>query len=309
MSFVRDQNLYVIDLANGTERAVTREGGGLVSFGMAEFIAQEEMDRDTGYWWAPDERHIALARVDEIAGRRGRALRDPGHGCAHRAPTIPGHGRGQCTRRPARRGPGGRQPLPLDLGAERRHLSAARRLVSRQPQHCRAAPEPRSENTRAAAFRRIHRARPGAAHRAQRTWVPLHRELTFLQRSPQFIWASSRDGFQHLYLYANDGKLIRQLTSGEFMVVASRRIRRYVPSTSARGACISRPIFPRPSNVSSSGCRSMRPAAPQRGHRRARAGTASTMSMDARVFVDTFSNAEHAAARHAAHAPTARCSR
>src|SRR6185295_17961412 len=65
VSFIRDQNLFVIDLANGTERAVTRDGGGLVSFGMAEFIAQEEMDRDTGYWWAPDERRIALARVDE----------------------------------------------------------------------------------------------------------------------------------------------------------------------------------------------------------------------------------------------------
>ena len=65
VSFVRDQNLYVIDLATGKERAVTREGGGLVSFGVAEFIAQEEMDRDTGYWWSPDERHIALARVDE----------------------------------------------------------------------------------------------------------------------------------------------------------------------------------------------------------------------------------------------------
>src|SRR5262249_23472968 len=50
------------------------------------------------------------------------------------------------------------------------------------------------------------------------TWVPLNRELTFLQRSRQFIWASSRDGFQHLYLYANDGTLLRQLTRGEFMV-------------------------------------------------------------------------------------------
>ena len=50
-------------------------------------------------------------------------------------------------------------------------------------------------------------------------WVPLHRELTFLKRSSQFIWASSRDGFQHLYLYGNDGKLVRQITSGEFMVV------------------------------------------------------------------------------------------
>jgi dipeptidyl-peptidase-4 len=44
-------------------------------------------------------------------------------------------------------------------------------------------------------------------------WVPLNHELTFLRRTPQFIWASSRDGFQHL-LYGNDGQLIRQLTSG-----------------------------------------------------------------------------------------------
>src|SRR5262249_22472879 len=65
VSFVRDQNLYVIELATGRERAVTKDGGGTLSFGVAEFIAQEEMDRDTGYWWSPDERFIALERVDE----------------------------------------------------------------------------------------------------------------------------------------------------------------------------------------------------------------------------------------------------
>jgi dipeptidyl-peptidase 4 len=32
------------------------------------------------------------------------------------------------------------------------------------------------------------------------------------------IWASERDGFQHLYLYDRDGGLIRQLTRGEWMV-------------------------------------------------------------------------------------------
>src|SRR5262249_5694769 len=49
----------------GQEQAITREGGGTVSFGMAEFIAQEEMARSTGYWWAPDEKRIAFTRVDE----------------------------------------------------------------------------------------------------------------------------------------------------------------------------------------------------------------------------------------------------
>jgi dipeptidyl-peptidase-4 len=41
----------------------------------------------------------------------------------------------------------------------------------------------------------------------------------FLQHTPgQFIWQSRRDGFNHLYLYESDGKLIRQLTSGKFDV-------------------------------------------------------------------------------------------
>ena len=65
VSFIREQNLYVIDLESGEETAITSEGGGLVSWGVAEFVAQEELSRRTGYWWSPDEQYIALARVDE----------------------------------------------------------------------------------------------------------------------------------------------------------------------------------------------------------------------------------------------------
>ncbi len=65
VSFVRDQDLYAIEVATGTERRLTTGGGGTVSHGVAEFIAQEEMNRDTGYWWSPDEKHVAYARVDE----------------------------------------------------------------------------------------------------------------------------------------------------------------------------------------------------------------------------------------------------
>ena len=64
-SWVRDQNLYIQPLAGGDERAVTTDGDGLITWATAEFIAQEEMDRDTGYWWSPNERYIALQRTDE----------------------------------------------------------------------------------------------------------------------------------------------------------------------------------------------------------------------------------------------------
>jgi dipeptidyl-peptidase-4 len=65
VSFVRDQNLVVLDLATGTERALTQDGAGTLSWGVAEFVAQEEMDRTRGHWWSPDDTRIAVARVDE----------------------------------------------------------------------------------------------------------------------------------------------------------------------------------------------------------------------------------------------------
>jgi dipeptidyl-peptidase-4 len=49
-------------------------------------------------------------------------------------------------------------------------------------------------------------------------WVELHSDLWFLEESRQFIWASERDGFKHLYLYDWGGNLIRQLSRGPWPV-------------------------------------------------------------------------------------------
>lgn len=64
-SFLRDHNLIVMDSATGKETPLTSDGGGTLSWGAAEFVAQEELARSTGYWWSPDDRYIAVARVDE----------------------------------------------------------------------------------------------------------------------------------------------------------------------------------------------------------------------------------------------------
>jgi dipeptidyl-peptidase-4 len=65
LSFLRDQNLVVMDAASDAEHPLTTDGGNTLSWGAAEFVAQEELGRDTGYWWSPDDRYIAVARVDE----------------------------------------------------------------------------------------------------------------------------------------------------------------------------------------------------------------------------------------------------
>ena len=65
VSFIRDQDLFIVDLETGEERALTSDGDGAISNAMPEFVAQEEMDRDTGYWWSPNEQYIAWLRVDD----------------------------------------------------------------------------------------------------------------------------------------------------------------------------------------------------------------------------------------------------
>ncbi len=64
VSFVRGGNLFTQPIG-GAERQLTQGASDTVSWGTAEFVAQEEMDRRTGYWWSPDDARIAVARVDE----------------------------------------------------------------------------------------------------------------------------------------------------------------------------------------------------------------------------------------------------
>src|SRR5689334_3243485 len=65
VSFVSRQNLYTVDLSTGKNYQLTRDGKGPIHNAEAEFVAQEEMDRATGYWWAPDDSLIAFERYDE----------------------------------------------------------------------------------------------------------------------------------------------------------------------------------------------------------------------------------------------------
>lgn len=67
VSFIRDGALYAIELATGEEMQLSPAGDAskALSYGTAEFVAQEEMSRYTGYWWSGDDSYVAYTRVDE----------------------------------------------------------------------------------------------------------------------------------------------------------------------------------------------------------------------------------------------------
>ena len=80
LAYVCAGALRVASLADPAEDQVLADPQGAphLTFGLAEFIAAEEMDRHRGYWWSPDGSALLVARVDETPVNRWH-IADPAH--------------------------------------------------------------------------------------------------------------------------------------------------------------------------------------------------------------------------------------
>lgn len=70
IAYVCGGALRVHDLTTGVDSALAQPEAATVTYGLAEFIAAEEMERHRGYWWSPDGAAILTARVDDAAVQR-----------------------------------------------------------------------------------------------------------------------------------------------------------------------------------------------------------------------------------------------
>ncbi|MDG2525299.1 S9 family peptidase [Stenotrophomonas sp. HITSZ_GD] len=217
VSFVRERNLWVIDLASGKQVQLTRDGSETIGNGVAEFVADEEMDRHTGYWWAPDDSAIAFARIDESTvpvQKRYEVYADHTDVVAQRYPQA---GQPNARVQLGTIAPkAGAKPRWVDLGKDPDIYLA--RVDWRDPQRLTFQRQSRDqkllelvEDTLATGRQRV------LARETSATWVPLHDSLRFL-KDGRFVWASERSGFEHLYLASEDGASMTALTSGEWIV-------------------------------------------------------------------------------------------
>jgi dipeptidyl-peptidase-4 len=219
VSYVRDDNLYLTPLVGGPERALTTGGTELKSWATAEFIAQEELARETGYWWSPDEARIALAHVDQsgvdvidrvdIGAQGGTVVHQ-------RYPRV-GRPNAVVELYVADVASGAR--VKVDLGANPDIYLArvdwakdgktlyVQRLTRDQKRLDVLAVDPASGASKV------------ILSETSPHWVALSEDLKPL-KAGGFLWSSERSGERHLYLYAADGKLVRQLTQGDWPVAA-----------------------------------------------------------------------------------------
>ena len=217
VSYVRDQNLYVMDLATGQERALTTEGKGTLSFGTAEFVAQEEMQRFTGYWWSPDEKHIALTRVDESGVDVIPRLDIGPDGVKVIEQRYPRAGRPNAVVELYVEDLASGAKVKVDLGPNP-DIYLARAGWSKDGRTLYVERQTRDQ-------KRLDLLAVDPATGAAKViltetspyWVELNDDFKPLADG-DFLWASERTGYKHLYLYDRDGKLIRSVTSGDWPV-------------------------------------------------------------------------------------------
>ncbi len=264
VSFIRDRNLWIVDLSSYREKQLTFDGSDTIGNGVAEFVADEEMDRHTGYWWAPDDSAIAFARIDEspvpvrerfeiyadrteVIRQRYPAAGEPNVNIELRVVSLPNVMMNASN--PATLNIASEMQVGLNQNTESKSVES-KNVVSQNGANKNYAHKPVTRavdlgNNKDIYLTRVNWRDPQRLtfqrqSRDQRTlelieadlindkqraliteksdtWISLHNALRFL-KDGRILWASERDGFQHLYLYDKDAKNPQALTGGQWMV-------------------------------------------------------------------------------------------
>jgi dipeptidyl-peptidase 4 len=251
VSFVRGNNLFVVDVTNSREKQLTRdgrEGDRAIYNGYLDWVYEEELygrGQKRGYWWSPDSRLIAFLRLDEgsvprfvlpndvvtdqvIETEHYPQAGDPnptvklGIADVTRAQFVPNVGRIP--------GVGNRLPPVLQrLGDSVKFVDTS----AYKPDDLLIARVQWSRDSGIVMYQALNREQTWldlnayevpsgktikALQETTPAWVEVYGNPIQLNQSGDWVWESARNGWKHLYLYDGKGNLRRALTSGRWEV-------------------------------------------------------------------------------------------
>lgn len=217
VAFVRERRLWVGPVGGAAVPVTPRESAETVHWGEAEFVAQEEMARFTGYWWAPDDAHIAVQRFDDapVGVVTRAAIGAEGTRTFEQRYPVAGSANADVSLHVMK--PDGSASVRVDLGPDKDIYLArvdwapdgktlyVQRQDRAQTRLDLLAVDPATGTARVLFTERA----------APRSWITLTDNYRFL-KDGSLVWWSERDGYGHLYRFAA-GKW-RQLTKGPWVV-------------------------------------------------------------------------------------------
>jgi dipeptidyl-peptidase-4 len=220
VSFVRTHDLWVVRVATGEEKQLTRGGREEVMHAELDWIYPEELEIRTAYWWSPDSSAIAYLEMDERPVTQYPLVNYLSYTGETQTMRYPKAGGANPIVRVGVVPVGSGETRWVDLGRDA-NIYVARVGWLRDSQRLAIERLNRAQNKLELLFA------DAAAGRAQvilteqdKYWINLHDDLYFFADGRRFLWSSERDGFRHLYLYDITGKLLQQLTHGAWEVTS-----------------------------------------------------------------------------------------
>ena len=213
VAFVRDNNIYVTDLATGTETALTRDGGENVINGTSDWVYEEELDLRDAFRWSPDGKRIAFWRLDQTAIAPFYLLNQDSLYPALVPVRYPKAGTPNSEVKIGVTDITGGRTAWVDLGPDKDIYVAAMgfadssgqlwltRLNRHQNRLDLLLADPQTGASRV------------IMTDSDSAWVDANRPR-WIEGGKQFLFVSERDGYDQVYLFDRGGSLVRRLTPG-----------------------------------------------------------------------------------------------
>ncbi len=221
VAFVKDNNIYMVELASNQVTQITEDGKwNHIINGAADWVYEEEFSMSRAFEWSPDGKKIAFIRFDETTV--------PEYNMQTWGKLYPEDYRFKYPK-------AGEKNAEVSIHV---YDLSSKKTVTLNTGEDNDIYLPRiywTNDTSTLAFLRLNRLQnqldllyantgTGETNRIlqekSETYVDLNYndDLRFLEGNKGFIRTSEQDGFKHIYHHDNQGKLIRQITSGNWEV-------------------------------------------------------------------------------------------
>jgi dipeptidyl-peptidase-4 len=223
LGFERDGDIYVTTLANHQEKRLTKDASEHVYDGHFDWVYEEEFGQAQAWKWSPDSRYIAYWQLNDSAEPEVQISDYSGLHQEWEKLRIPQVGDSNATVRIGVVNVGTGKNTWLDTG-ERGEFYIPRVYWTSRADTLAVVTLNRPQNTMKLFFFDVRTGgRREVMTETSKTWLDVYDfyagvedMMSFPANSHEFFWLSDRDGYQHLYRYDYSGKLVNQVTRGNW---------------------------------------------------------------------------------------------
>lgn len=222
VAYVRENNLYVEDLASGTITALTTDGSRTLINGTFDWVYEEELMNyyADGWRWSPDGRSIAYWQLNADSVKDFNLINYTDSLYSRVTPIqYPKAGESNSAARVGVVPTAGGPTRWLEIPGDPRNHYIARMDWAANSDEVVLQRLNRLQNTNEIMLGdgRTGKVRTILTERDS-TWVDVVDDFAWLNDGKRFTWVSERDGWNHVYVVSRDGKSVRLVTRGNYDV-------------------------------------------------------------------------------------------